>query len=173
MWLLRCQSPLAPFATTDRQTRSSPIGCFPSLSSHWLNGTRKCARIVLSRRRYANSQAFTPGTIKCVCSRCMIQTINFTWLIHFPAHWRIYFQWQNNDRISKTRILICTQCVTWPAGLEHLWHSNSHDHTECDIKHCITQTATSPSQTCKKCQKLILILNNIKMNMFVTLNYTL
>lgn len=42
-----------------------------------INQTRKCARIILSRRRYTNSQAFAAGTIKNVCSRCMIQAANF------------------------------------------------------------------------------------------------
>lgn len=84
-------SPLSIISGTisnDRQTRwhkhthNSLIGCFPSLSSLQLNETRKCARIILAQRHYTSSQAFTPGTIKCVCSRCMIQTIDFTCFIN-------------------------------------------------------------------------------------------
>lgn len=80
MWLFSCHSRLAP---THQQTESHAgtnilIGCFPSLSSLRLNETRKCARMILSQQSYSGSQAFTPGTIKRICSRCAIQTISLT-----------------------------------------------------------------------------------------------
>lgn len=71
--------------SNDRQTRWHKHTPFTDwmlpLSPLQLNGARKCARIILSQRRYTSSQAFTPGTIKSLCSRCMIHTIDFTWFI--------------------------------------------------------------------------------------------
>lgn len=60
-----CQSFLAPFAMPDKHT-AYWLGASP----HYLPFESMRQARAPESSSYINSQAFTPGTIKCICSRC-------------------------------------------------------------------------------------------------------